>query len=271
MTDYYYNNPDHPLNGKFTIQDEWVTKIAQIKFRPPEDLRLGLIEYISKRAYSYIWPVNRNVQPKTQPDGADSEYVSKHHYNLLTDYQNNKFIGQYKELIGELIRYYIANCWYVKGVDKMKIEAKTFGNVQSWGRRTYPHYHHGFDGVIITYLTVGDEFVVDVTTDNLVVPITEPLPDVEIPESRKMPSTPRTHPEDFEEQGNMLICDPRPAISYPYNKKAISIKPEVGLNVLHPGYLWHESNSFTGKGIRVAIITNFNCGVGRSSDPLVEL
>ena len=85
------------------------------------------------------------------------------------------------------------------------------------------------------------------------------------------PKSPSTHPESFEEQGNLILIDPRPAISFPYNRKARHVKPEVGLSLLHPGYLWHESNTFTGAGIRVSSVINFNVGTSKSADPLVEL
>ena len=303
MNDCYLKNSEHPLKDAFSFEEDWSTSIGQIRFKLPEEMRIGLIKNIAKHAY----------QSKliTKPDGEDSTYSSKHHYNMFVD--DDKHIQQYREITTELIRYYVANSWGVTDVADMKIKAKCFGNIQTWGQRTYPHYHHGFDGVVITYLTVGGEFTVDVECmeknnweDFLIrIPneepqfIYEPIMhrdsdgrtkqsigkggqrlekkrpatkfDINTMMENQTPKSPSTHPKDFETQGNMLLLDPRPAISYPYNRKARAIKPEVGLTVLHPGYLWHESNTFTGSGIRVAAIINFNLGTSKSADPLVEL
>ena len=310
MSDYYLKNSEHPLKDAFRFEDDWPTSIGQIRFKLPEEMRIGLIKNIAKHAY-------QSKYQTSTPDGADSEYTSRHHYNMfarpdgMVSYDES--ITSYEEISAELIRYYVANSWGVTGVVDMKIKAKCFGNIQTWGQRTYPHYHHGFDGVMITYLTVGEEFTVDIECmkknnweDFLIrIPKEEPqfnyepvmhrdsdgtlkqtigkggkrlekkIPaakiDVNTLMEKQTPKSPSTHPKDFETQGNMLLLDPRPAISYPYNRKARAIKPEVGLSVLHPGYLWHESNPFTGSGIRVAAIINFNLGTSKSADPLVEL
>jgi len=289
MNDYYLKNSDHPLKDAFRFEEDWSTSIGQIRFKLPEEMRIGLIKTIAKHAY----------QSKliTKPDGEDSTYSSRHHYNMFVD--DDKHIQQYREITAELIRYYVANSWGIPDVADIKIKAKCFGNIQSWGQRTYPHYHHGYDGVLITYLTVGDEFTVDLsgekTWEDFVIPVPKPKPfyapkknawdtgpgelvtdgsnviDVNEMMEAQTPKAPSTHPKEFEEQGNLILIDPRPAISFPYNRKARHIKPEVGLTLLHPGYLWHESNPFTGAGIRVASIINFNIGTSKSADPLVEL
>ena len=268
MNDYYLKNSDHPLKDAFRFEEDWSTSIGQIRFKLPEEMRIGLIKNIAKHAY-------QSKYQTSTPDGADSEYTSRHHYNMFVD--DDKHIQQYREITTELIRYYVANSWGVTDVADMKIKAKCFGNIQTWGQRTYPHYHHGFDGVVITYLTVGGEFTVDVDCmennnwEDFLIRIPAPKLDVNTLMDKQTPKSPSTHPKDFETQGNMLLLDPRPAISYPYNRKARAIKPEVGLTVLHPGYLWHESNTFTGSGIRVSVIINFNVGTSKSADPLVEI
>tara|TARA_Y100000310_G_C20698895_1_gene827829 strand:+ start:5820 stop:6626 length:807 start_codon:yes stop_codon:yes gene_type:complete len=268
MNDYYLKNSDHPLKDAFRFEEDWSTSIGQIRIKLPEEMRICLINTIAKHAYQ--------SKPITKPDGEDSTYSSKHHYNMFID--DDKHIQQYREIITELIRYYVANSWGVSDVADIKIKAKCFGNIQSWGERTYPHYHHGYDGVLINYLTVGDEFTVDLSEENLFGEKTwevSKIPAGELVTDGSMESqTPKslwTHSKEFEEQGNLIICDPRPAISFPYNRKARHIKPEVGLTLLHPGYLWHESNTFTGAGIRVVSVINFNIGTSKSADPLVEL
>ena len=44
----------------------------------------------------------------------------------------------------------------------------------------------------------------------------------------------------------------------PYNNKAKIIKPETGLTLIHPAYLWHETQTHTKPGVRAAIVINFN-------------
>ena len=299
MSDYYLKNSENPLKDAFRFEDDWPTSIGQIRFKLPEEMRIGLIKTIAKHAYQSVYPTAKYETFKSVPDGKDSTYSSKHHYNMFVD--DDKHIQLYREITTELIRYYVANSWSIPDVADIKIKAKCFGNIQSWGQRTYPHYHHGYDGVLITYLTVGEEFTVDVDCmeennwEDFLISVPEPQPfyekkknpfevgpgklvtdgsntiDVNDLMELQTPKSPSTHPKDFEEQGNLILIDPRPAISFPYNRKARHVKPEVGLTLLHPGYLWHESNPFTGSGIRVASIINFNVGTSKSADPLVEL
>jgi hypothetical protein len=268
VNDYYLKNPEHPLNHVFYLENDWPTSIGQIKFKLPEEMRISLIKNIAKHAY-------QNVYQESVPDGEGSPYSSRHHYNMFVD--DDKQIQEYREMTAELIRYYVANSWGVTDVADMKIKAKCFGNIQTWGQRTYPHYHHGYDGVLITYLTVGEEFTVDRNCmeennwDDFLIPVKHSTSNWAELLENQTPKSPSTHPEHFERQGNLILLDPRPAISFPYNRKARAFQPEVGMSLLHPGYLWHESNHFTGSGIRVSAIINFNIGTSKSADPLVEL
>jgi hypothetical protein len=56
----------------------------------------------------------------------------------------------------------------------------------------------------------------------------------------------------------LLLLDPRGAPNFPWYEKIESIIPRQGLTVLHPGYLWHETNPWREtEGVRVAIVVNF--------------
>ena len=33
--------------------------------------------------------------------------------------------------------------------------------------------------------------------------------------------------------------------------------PKVGTTIFHPAYIWHESNTYIGKGIRAAVVINY--------------
>ena len=277
MTDYYFENPDHPLNGKFNINfRSWTSPIGEITFNLPEEMSIGLIDYIVKKVYRIGRKTLSNKE--REPDQEDTKYVSKHFYNLLTEADTNPHIKQYKEFMDELIRYYVANAWKVGDVQEYVLQAKCFGNMQVKGQRTYPHYHHGFDGVCVTYLTIGDEFDLDLTSDNLIVPY-DASKDVVIPDKYDADQVPdakwsqykdTSHPVEFEEQGALLLLDPRSTPNYPYNTKAKAFKPVIGKTIIHPAYFWHESNSFEAGGIRVCIILNFKVGLGKSKDPLVD-
>jgi len=243
MKDYYLN--DHPLSSSFSIVDEWTTKIGKVKINLPDETRKGLIKFIVRKAYSggYL---------------SEEEYTDKHYYNMFESSEEDHYIAEYEKYTNELVRYYIANAWNVQDVENMSIKSKAFGSVLTYGQRTYPHYHHGYDGVFIHYLTLGNEFTINKHSIGLqngpfIEEIEEGLDNGLECSPYKDIQVPTTHPKIFEQQGNLLLQDPRPSISYPYNKKAIAIVPEVGLSVFHPGYVWHESNPFTNGGIRVAI------------------
>lgn len=257
----YYLSGEHPLNGAFDIQQAWTTPIGKIKMPIAEDMRKALIEYVASKGYCSTMGTHARTQTKE---------FEQHHYNMFEDSKNNKFIEEFENYSNELIRYYVANSWGIKDADQLEIEARAFGNLQTFGSRTYPHYHHAFDGVFVHYLTLGDEF--DTTTvdgknfyEGVALKEIEPGSTITAMESGKDEALKasfgedvmKNHPTMFEESGNLLLQDPRPAINFPYNNKAMSITPEVGLTVFHPGYIWHESNTYTGAGLRAAIIVNF--------------
>tara|TARA_B110001454_G_scaffold148183_1_gene137583 strand:+ start:517 stop:1278 length:762 start_codon:yes stop_codon:yes gene_type:complete len=253
MKDYYLN--DHPLSSSFSIVDEWTTKIGKVKITLPEETRKGLIKFIVQKAYS------------VKSDSQD-QYTDKHFYNMFESSNENDYIAEYEKYTNELVRYYIANAWNVQDVENMSIKSKAFGSVLTYGQRTYPHYHHGYDGVFIHYLTLGNEFTINGHSIKEIEG--EPDHGLEFTPDKDI-RAPTTHPKIFEQQGNLLLQDPRPSISYPYNRKAIAIVPEVGLSVFHPGYVWHESNPFTNGGIRVAINVKYKIIKKGSQDTYLKL
>tara|TARA_B110000495_G_C22913740_1_gene533664 strand:- start:54 stop:854 length:801 start_codon:yes stop_codon:yes gene_type:complete len=263
-----YSDEDHPLRPHFRYRPEqWGSPVAEITFPLPQWVRIGLIEYILKKNFT-----NNGDQ---HSDKKQDQYSSLHFYNMLCDVDKYEEIAKFKEYITEVIRYYCADAWSISDVEDIDIQAKSFGNLQLYGERTYPHYHNSFDGVMVTYLTVGDEFDVDLNSNTLLVNLKHNVVRKdykELPKTLWSRTAKKTHNEEFEKHGNLLLHDPRGSINYPYNCKAISIKPESGMNILHPAYIWHESNTFLGKGIRVVIGTNFKItGGNKSPDPLVIL
>jgi len=55
----------------------------------------------------------------------------------------------------------------------------------------------------------------------------------------------------------LLLLDPRGTPNYPWWEKVESITPRQGLTVIHPAYLWHETNVWRGTTTRVCIVVNF--------------
>jgi hypothetical protein len=194
----------------------------------------------------------------------------RNHYNLFDDSENNPHIKGYEELSSEIIRYFVAKAYNIENADQLDIDCRGFGNMQTTGRRTFPHYHHAFDGVMITYLTLGGEFTLtsDVGGEDdlqLVAPnstICELKEKISVQEK----SGTVANYADFdlkkedmpcESDGGLLLLDPRPAINYPYNTKAKNYVPKIGTTVIHPAYIWHESNTFVGQGIRACVVVNY--------------
>ena len=229
---------EHPLDNHLNIIPHWYTPIGTIELNLPEVIRLQLIELVCKKAYKKR---KRTNDPKS--------YSDSHQYNLFGEFGNVSCVKYYQHHLKEIIEYYISRGWFNTSED-YDIYAKTFANIQKKGRRTFPHYHHGFDGVVVHYLTIGNEF--DWVDEELIKSEINEIVDKQ--DDYEMFAT---HSQDFEKDGNLLINDPRPAISYPFNQKSMHLVPRKGLTVIMPAYLWHESNTYNGNGIRVTLNTNF--------------
>ena len=72
-----------------------------------------------------------------------------------------------------------------------------------------------------------------------------------------MDETMQLTPKDTEHSGNLIMQDPRPAINFPFTDKAKTIKPLVGLTIIHPAYVWHETEVHTRAGLRSCIVVDF--------------
>ena len=259
-----YSNEDHPLRPHFNFRKElWDSPIAEISFPFPHWVREGLLDYILKKNFT---------KGIVQHDNNEDQYSSSHFYNLLCDADEYKEIAKFKSYISELIRYYCANAWSVPDIENIQIEAKSFANLQLKGERTFPHYHNGFDGVVVSYLTVGNEFDVNLNNNTLMVKTGQSESSTEPQNTLWTRNTTKTYNKDFERQGNFIMIDPRGAPNYPYDRKCVGITPKSGSHIFHPAYLWHESNTFSGNGIRVCIGTNFKISNGSDTlDSLVTL
>ena len=229
---------------------------------------MGLIDYIVKKSYHQEF---NTISTEREGDNIDSKYVSKHFYNLLTEADSNPHIKAYKEIANELIRFYSANAWSVPDMENTNITGKCFGNLQVDGQRTYPHYHHGFDGVLIYYLTAGNEFGVDDNNKLCYLPEDQKKYEDTNTDYNPRPGHDFANGQILDGSGNLILNDPRPAINYPYCNKAIAWHPVTGTLLLHPACIWHESNSFTGGGIRVSIVINYRILTESNSETVKPL
>ena len=245
------------LHDKLDVTHEWTTPIGKMDIYLPEIHRQVLIKIMTKQAIVFT----EHTYNKKNKTAEELKQFNDSVYNLF-DYANNDYtplelsaLKEFEKIASKIIRTYINKAWEID--EDVELKVRCFGNVQrSFSRRTSPHFHHGWDGVFVHYLTVGEEFnypgFTEEMNEQLSVTSTrakdgrEKLDNLDV----------QTSPEAY--SGYLLFLDPRPAIRMPYNNKAKTIKPEVGTTLVHPAYLWHETQTHTKPGIRVAIVINFN-------------
>lgn len=151
------------------------------------------------------------------------------HYNLFDEadqHPERDAIIEFERIACQAYREYLRDAYQIEEWDKVRLSGRAFGNVQVPGARTFPHYHQSVDGELIHYLEIDEND-----------------PDRDL--------SPR-HGSHA-----LLLLDPRGTPNYPYWEKVHSIPPQVGMTVLHPAYVWHETNPYRGTGIRVAMVVNF--------------
>jgi len=220
----------HPLDNSVTIQQKWATPFLESEITLPQKIREDLIKVleIKETALAEL----KESEPEFYGMAEAKGFYATTHYNLFDNPAEHAFAEQsildFEQIACKLIRYYIRKGWGVQQADDFRIEGRCFGNVQQPGARTYPHYHQDTNGVLVHYLTVGDGNLMEGTYDS-----------------------PRHGSH------KVLFIDPRPAVNYPYWEKVHTVSPKTGLTLIHPNYLWHETNPWLGKGTRVCIVVNF--------------
>jgi hypothetical protein len=228
----------HPLDNFSTIEQKFTTPFMESVTAIPEDMRKHLCDVLVQKETAMS--KTKNSDPEFYSLAQSKGFYATTHYNLFAEKDMEEFpeakdsILEFEQISCQMIRYYIRKGWGVQQADDMKIEGRCFGNVQEPGARTHPHYHQDISGVLVHYLRVGDE---DVSlTDQI--RVNEEL-------------SPRHG------QHTVMFQDPRPAIGYPYWEKNHCVTPQIGLTIIHPNYVWHETNPWLGKGTRVCIVVNF--------------
>jgi len=240
------------LHDKLEVKHEWTTPIGKMHIYLPELTRQVLINLLTKQ---------NQVTTEHTYDEKSTDALNNTVYNLF-DYTKKETttleisaLKEFEKIASKIIRIYINKAWNLNEDEVINVRA--FGNVQRpFTKRTAPHFHHGWDGVFVHYLTIGEEFNYPGFTQEANNKLHETAHKAKFGREKLDTDDSATMPSDH--SGDLLLLDPRPAIRMPYNNKAKVIKPEPGLTLIHPAYLWHETQTHTKPGIRAAIVINFN-------------
>lgn len=213
-----------------TIEHLWSTPVMQEHRTLPEKMRLDLIDalVIREKARDEVatWSQGFDEFMKSKQAYAITPYNLFSEADLALLPEQAESILAFEKFACIMYRKYLKEALNIEQADTLGLHGRCFGNVQEPGARTFPHYHQAMDHVMVHYLSVGEA-------------------------GQHQPKT-RRHGNNA-----LLMSDPRPAISYPYWEKVKSITPYKGLTVIHPAYVWHETNVYEGVGKRAAIVVNF--------------
>jgi hypothetical protein len=202
-------------------QQLWTTPIGTVDIDLSDDIRRALIQWV---IMNYTQRIGIKEPIPSFVDLFDyTQYATNDRIHIF------KAVYRFEIIVSKIIRSFIKQAW---GMDEtVRVKSHCTSKVQlPFDKRIEPHRHNNVDATLIHYLTVGDEFYLD-----------------------NMKEYPYINNEY---SGELLLLDPRPSISYPYNNKAKTIIPKVGTTIIHPGYVWHETNQHTQPGLRICLIVN---------------
>ena len=214
---------NYDISDSLNVSHEWTTPIGSIDTILPDMMRKVLVSIVMRCGDVY----------ECGMVGVEKAFNLFNYVNSPWSEQEVKYLQEFEKIVSKIIRTYVKKAW---GIDEdSAMTTRCWGNIQdTFDMRTLPHYHqrrYGWDGVLMHYLTVGDEF--------------------------KFVDSPNTsNPTDY--SGDLLLLDPRGSIKAPNDNKQITIKPRIGTTILHPAYLWHETHAHTQRGLRSAMIINFS-------------
>lgn len=206
----------------------WATPIAEFQVPMPEEMRRALVAVLLRKEKESHRAAA--AAPEFERLRREKKLQATTHYNLFTEadrHPEREDIVEFERLACGLFRNYLREAYSIEQANELKLGGRCFGNVQLPGARTFPHYHHGVDGELVHYLQIEDG------------------PD------------PQAHISDRHGSHALLLMDPRGTPSFPYWEKVHSIFPRQGLTVIHPSYVWHETNVWRGEHPRVCIVVNF--------------
>jgi hypothetical protein len=216
-------------------QQLWTTPIGKVQIDLPEDIRRALIQGV-------ITNYNKRMKAKEPvPSFMDlfnyAQYASKDKIDIF------KAVYRFELIISKVIRSFVKQAWSMD--ERVELAMHCTSKVQvPYDMRVEPHRHNAVDITVVHYLTTRNEFYLDNSND------------------RK--------PLNNEYSGDLLLLDPRPSITYPYNDKAKTIRPQNGTTVIHPGYVWHETHQHTQEGLRICLVVNVELSKETKAHPSLK-
>lgn len=202
------------------VEQLWSTPIATHEERLSQEATEQLIALM----------LRRDQEKKKVPLGGSpfkdyvdvGDFYHNIHYNLFStpdEYLEAPALREFEKFACKQVREYLRLAFDAKDFADVALSARAFGHITYAGTKTFPHYHQQSDLVLIHYLKVDQ-----VTNES-------PL--------------------------SLIMLDPRGAPNYPWTGKMHTINPYTGLNVIHPSYVWHETNEWKLDNYRALIAVNF--------------
>ena len=212
------------------LRNLWPTPVASEHIALPDAMREELIAVLIRKEAEVKSQASLEADPDFQRFMTSKKFYASTHYNLFAEageHPEQAAILAFEQLACVKVRQYLAAAYGIAHDQGVELAGRCFGNVQQPGARTFPHYHQSCDLVLVHYLDVGDGRDPDST----------------------LSARHGTHA--------LLLLDPRGTPNYPWWEKVDSITPRQGLTLIHPAYLWHETNVWRGTATRVCIVVNF--------------
>lgn len=149
-------------------------------------------------------------------------------------------VTQLKSFIKPLYIEYLKRSYGVSGIADLKIDARCFGDLQTKGERTFPHYHHTCDHVFVMYLHCGE-------------------------------NRPTSMAVDRKGDGELLLLDPRHFSTFPFWDKVKQVRTFEGLMLLHPASVWHETKTMNADGERTLVVVTLRTRSHNYTDAYCEI
>ena len=144
-------------------------------------------------------------------------------YSLLKT--DAPLVAHFQDVMNRRTREYIYRSFQCPDAFTMHMQAAVFANVYTYGQRVRAHYHPDCHFVACYY------------------PKIDPI---EEPQFRTA------------EQGVFVLMDPRGTVQWPGAQSKIHRIPvKTGTFILHPSYMWHESEVYFGQGERICLVAEF--------------
>jgi hypothetical protein len=200
------------------IDNLWPTPVGVLEEKLSFQSTVSLIEMI--RDHELVVKRTEKTAIHFKDYVESSDFYNNVHYNFFDETEESPFydaVKDFEKYACRHIRNYLRDAFGAKDYDTVQLSGRCFGHTMVPGNKTFPHYHHTSDVVLIHYLNVGES--------------KEPL--------------------------SLILQEPRGAPNYPWWGKMHVIIPKTGMTVIHPSFLWHQASEWSGEGPRDLIGVNF--------------